>query len=100
MQAGSREFISVLASIYADGTALPAALIYKGPTNSLQDTWMQDVGPDDEVFFTSSSNGWSSNEFGLDYLTKVLDPLTKAKAKRSKRLLIVDGHSSHVKMAF
>jgi hypothetical protein len=35
IQDGSREFISLLATICADGTALPAAFIYKGPTNSL-----------------------------------------------------------------
>ena len=37
-QDGSREFISLLASICADGTALPPALIYKGASGDLQDT--------------------------------------------------------------
>jgi hypothetical protein len=34
-QDGSREFISLLASICADGTALPPALIYKGALRDL-----------------------------------------------------------------
>lgn len=34
-QDGSREFISLLATICADGTKLPPALIYKGKTASL-----------------------------------------------------------------
>jgi hypothetical protein len=35
-QDGSREFISLLACIYADGTALPPALIYQGASNDLR----------------------------------------------------------------
>ena len=35
---GSIEFISLLACICADGTALPPALIYKGDSLYLQDT--------------------------------------------------------------
>ena len=38
---GSREFISLLACISADGTALPPSLIYKGDSGSLQDTWLE-----------------------------------------------------------
>jgi hypothetical protein len=34
-QDGSREFISLLASIYADGTKLLLALIYKGKSKDL-----------------------------------------------------------------
>jgi hypothetical protein len=95
----SREFISLLATICADGTKLPLALIYKGKTGSLQDIWLDDIG-DEDVYFIASPKGWSSNQFGLDYLKQVFDSHTRAKAGRSKRLLIVDGHSSHVNIAF
>jgi hypothetical protein len=37
-QDGSREFISLLACICADGTFLPLALIYKGDLADLQDS--------------------------------------------------------------
>jgi hypothetical protein len=37
-QDGSREFISLLASICADGTKIPLALIYKGVSRDLQDS--------------------------------------------------------------
>jgi hypothetical protein len=36
----------------------------------------------------------------LEWLIKVFDPYTCVKAERSRRLLIVDGHSSYVNMAF
>jgi DDE superfamily endonuclease len=99
-QDGSREFISLLASICADGTALPPALIYKGASGDLQDSWLEDLNEKDQAFFASSANGWSSNAFGLAYLLQVFDPSTRAKAGRRRRLLIVDGHSSHVNLEF
>jgi hypothetical protein len=34
-QDGSREFISLLTSIYADSTKIPPALIYKGASRDL-----------------------------------------------------------------
>ena len=77
-QDGSREFISLLASICADGTALPPALIYKGASGDLQDTWLEDMNEKDQAFFASSANGWSSNAFGLAYLLQVFDPSTSA----------------------
>jgi len=99
-QDGSREFISLLASICADGTKIPPALIYKGKSGDLQSTWLDDLQEKEHAFFASSANGWSSNAFGLAYLTQVFDPCTRAKAGRGRRLLIVDGHSSHVNMEF
>jgi hypothetical protein len=56
-QDSSREFISLLASICTDGTALPPALIYKGASGDLQDTWLEDMNEKDQVFFASSANG-------------------------------------------
>ena len=37
-QDGSREFVSLLTCICADGSALPPALIYAGKSGDLQDT--------------------------------------------------------------
>ena len=101
-QDGSREFISLLAFICADGTAGPPALIYKGTSGDLQNTWVGDVTSNDEAYFRSSSMGWSSNDFGLEWLEKGFDSHIRKKSKKYHcwRLLIVDGHSSHVNMTF
>ena len=56
-QDGSREFISLLACICANGTALPPALIYRGDSKTLQDTWLEDWSVDQQAFFAVSSNG-------------------------------------------
>lgn len=98
-QDGSREFISLLACISAIGAVLPPALIYKGDS-SLHDTWLEDWVPGDIAHFAVSSNGWSSNAFGLHWLETIFQRYTSEIAKRSRRLLIVDGHSSHVNLQF
>ena len=97
---GSREFISLLACISADGTALPPSLIYKGESGSLQDTWLEDWVPNQQAHFAGSPNGWSCNALGLNWLQTVFDRYTCTKAGNRRRLLVVDVHSSHVSMAF
>jgi hypothetical protein len=95
-----REFISLLAIIYADSTKILPALIYKGKTNFLQDTWTIDMR-EKEVYFSVSTNRWSSNKFRIVYLTQVFDPYTCAKTgPRGTRLLIIDRHSSHINLVF
>ena len=99
---GSREFITLIASICADGSSIPPALIYKGESKDLQDSWLDDFDEHaHRVFFASSKNGWSDDELGLEWLQRVFDRTTKEKVTaRDRRLLIVDGHSSHINMNF
>jgi hypothetical protein len=56
-QNGNREFISLIASIYADGSHLTPALIYQDASYDFQNIWLDDFGHiQDEVFFVSSEN--------------------------------------------
>jgi hypothetical protein len=99
-QDGSREFISLLATICANGSKLPLALIYQGKSGDLMDSWFDELEDIDKAFFASSKNGWSCNEFELNYLTQIFDLATRQKAGRGRRLLIVDGYSSYVNFEF
>jgi hypothetical protein len=99
-QDGNREFITLLACICADATYLPPSLIYKGESGTMQDTWLEDFKEKDSAYFSTSPNGWSCNELGANWLINVFDRHTKEKAKNRRRLLIVDGHSSHLNMNF
>src|ERR1700754_3292381 len=100
-QDGSREFISLLAAICADGTTLPPALIYQGESNDLQDTWLEDFdGSSEEAYFSVSKKGWTNEELGFSWLSKIFEPRTRAKSENAYRLLLVDGHSSHVNLRF
>jgi hypothetical protein len=101
IQDGSREWITVLACVGADGTALPPGLVFQGANGNIQSTWVQDINPEQHnVFVTSSPSGWSNNEIGLAWLEQVFDRNTKEKARRNWRLLILDGHGSHVTLEF
>lgn len=44
-QDGNREWITIVATICADGTSLPPALIYKAISGDLQDIRLQDYDP-------------------------------------------------------
>jgi hypothetical protein len=66
-QDGSREFISLLACIYIDGSWLLLALIYKGKSHNIQDSWVDELTTD-TAYFASSNNRWSCNKLRLDWL--------------------------------
>jgi hypothetical protein len=99
-QDGNREFISILACISAIGKWIPPLLIYKGESGDLMTSWVDEVKTDSKAHFTVSSNGWSNNAIGLMWLKTVFQRYTIPARATQKRLLIVDGHSSHVNMAF
>lgn len=96
----SWEFLTLLACICGDGTKLPLALIYQGESADLLDTWVEDFNEGDEVYFAATLNGWSCDSLGLQWLQKVFYPHTKNKAGNRRRLLIVDGHLSHINLKF
>jgi hypothetical protein len=97
---GNREFISCLACISAFGKSIPPILVYKGLSNDLRDTWVKDVDKDAGVHFASTKNRWSNNALGLHWLQKHFKQFTKPKGDCIRRLLLVDGHSSHVNIEF
>lgn len=99
-QDGNREFISLLACISADGTAIPPGLIYQGESGDLQDVWLEDFDDSEKAYFGVSGKGWTNEELGMSWLRDVFEPNTKEKAGNHRRLLLVDGHSSHVNLQF
>ena len=91
-QDGSREFISLLFCICADGIVLPPAL-YQGASGDLQNSWLQDFNAFSEAaYFTASIKGWTNEKLGLDCLQRVFNRHTMEKAGNAKRMLIFDGH--------
>jgi hypothetical protein len=102
-QDGSRSWITFLACISQDMTSLPPFLIYQGKAGQVQDSWLTEFDPEHQsAFFTTSETGWTNHELGREWLIGVFDRFTKAKARngRDYRLLITDGHSSHINMDF
>jgi hypothetical protein len=81
IQDGSREWITLLACICADGSSLEPALIYQSTSGSIQDSWLQALNHEThQIRISSSSSGWTNNNIGLAWLKQVFDCGTKAKA--------------------
>lgn len=96
LQDGNREWITILACICADGSALDPAVIFEGQ-GAIRNAWIHDVEVGKhQAFFATSPSGWTNNDLGLAWLEQVFDRLTKSKARSSYRILILDGHGSHL----
>jgi hypothetical protein len=53
-----------------------------------------------QVFVANSTSGWTNNDIGLAWLEQLFEHYTKQKARRQWRLLLVDGHGSHLTRKF
>jgi len=102
IQDGSREFLTLIACVNALGDRLPPSLIYKSQSGDLQTTWLDDFDeqdPSKRAYFAASEKGWTSNIHGRNWLER-FEQETGPKSIGQRRLLILDGHSSHVDMLF
>jgi hypothetical protein len=74
IQDGNQEWITVLACICADGSALDPALIYQSAGETIQDTWLEDYNPQiHRVHISSSPSGWTSDRLGFQWVSQVFD---------------------------
>ena len=91
--------VTVLEGICADGTSLSRILIYKA--HSTKVAWVDKNGPAD-VIIGHSAHGWTDNTKGLGYLQTHFGPRSSsaAKAEGKWRMIIFDGHESHVSWDF
>jgi hypothetical protein len=100
IQDGNREWITLIACVCADGSALPPALVYEGKSG-IQSSWVEGIeAGQHDVFIGNSPSGWSNNDLGLAWLEQVFERHTTPKTTRGWRLLIVDGHGSHLTREF
>jgi transposase-like protein len=90
------EWVSIIECISALGVKLPPLIIFKGKSIQLQ--WFNPSELPD-WYFTTSTNGWTSNEIGMKWLESVFIPKTACQAG-DYRLLVLDGHGSHVSTDF
>jgi hypothetical protein len=67
-QDGNREFISLRACICAYQTFLPPTLIYKGESNDLQSSWVEDLEENEVAYFAATESGWTSDSLGVQWL--------------------------------
>jgi hypothetical protein len=96
LQPGNREWVTSIECTGASGFSLPPMVIFKG--KHFIAGWADGVPKD--WHFEVSPNGWTSDEIGLRWLAKVFLPLTFSRRKGKYRLLILDGHGSHLTPGF
>lgn len=88
-----QEWITAIECVSASGRALPPLLIFKAKyTNT---AWIPPRAPPDWRFSTSQS-GWTSDSHAYEWLTTVFQPATMPDDPSTRRLLIMDGHGSHI----
>jgi hypothetical protein len=94
---GKQEWVTDIECINAAGEALAPLIIFKGTT--MNSRWLNKQSPEGWNF-AISKNGWTSNDLGLVWLKEVFDRQTSAMAAGRRRLLIADGHGSHIRADF
>jgi DDE superfamily endonuclease len=91
-----REWVSTIECISAVGNKINPVVIFKGQT--LQSTWFT-PGKTPDYFYTCSEKGWTSNDIGIRWLKDAFLPTTDP-GNGIPRLLLLDGHGSHVSVEF
>jgi hypothetical protein len=92
VQPGSREWITVIQAINAEGRAIPPFIIGAGQYHLAN--WYRESNLPGDWATATSQNGWTDNEIGLEWL-KHFDRCTSKRSNSRYRLLILDGHESH-----
>ena len=94
---GCQEWITVIECVCANGTDIPLFIILKG--DNFVANWIPYDAPSGWKF-SNNSKGWTSNEHGMAWLTRCFNPHTIDKANGWTRLLVCDGHDSHISVEF
>jgi hypothetical protein len=96
----SREWVSIIECISATGKALAPYFIFKGQVvlQRWEDTLELCFGRDWKCGV--SENGWTDNFHGIQWLRKAFEPSTRPSKASEYRLLILDGHGSHLQADF
>ena len=87
----SRENITVVACVSADGNAMPPFVIAKGKTHKSLSQFKRDEAPEGSIF-TYTEKAWMNDSIGTEWFTKVF---LKHCGDSRPVLLILDGHHSH-----
>lgn len=97
IQPGDRQWTTVIETICARGDALPPFIILSG--KRLQASWYTKTGIPSDWTIGASENGWTNDEMTMLWLQS-FEKLTRARTVGMKRLLVLDGHGSHITVQF
>ena len=92
----NREWVTVIENISAAGEHTKPLVIFKG--KSVQNAWFPSNTPD--WLYTTSSNGWTSNEIGINWLKNIFLSETRPQSANTYRLLLLDNYGSYLTAEF
>lgn len=93
VHSGNRRLVTTIEFVSSRGKRFRPMIIFQGA--KIQKQWVENWS---EPIYAHSEKGWTDDEHGVSWLEKSFDPQTKDIGGR--RLLFVDGHTSHVSAAF
>lgn len=97
VQPGNREWVTAIEAISACGYLVPPLIIFEAIMH--QEAWYKTGIPGDWSIGVSP-NGWTNDKIGLFWLKEVFDRYTRSRTVGRYRLLVFDGHGSHVTPEF
>ncbi|EED14731.1 pogo transposable element, putative [Talaromyces stipitatus ATCC 10500] len=97
LQPGNREWVTAIEAVNSTGWALPSYVIFKA-TTFYQQGWFETLPQDWRLDI--SKNGWTTDDIGIRWLQKHFIPHTTSRTKGRYRMLILDGHGSHLTPQF
>jgi hypothetical protein len=96
-QPGNREWVTVIQGVGALGYCVPPFIIVAGKFHLA--SWYEDSALPHDWVIATSSNGWTTNERGLEWIQH-FDQHTRSRTAGKYRLLVLDGHESHHSVDF
>jgi hypothetical protein len=91
--------VSIIECISAGGQTLPPLVIFAG--KHVQQQWFPDAEERyADWYFGASPKGWTNDDIAVRWLKGVFVPFTKPENPEEWRLLILDGHKSHITPLF
>ncbi|KAF6528378.1 hypothetical protein HZS61_008699 [Fusarium oxysporum f. sp. conglutinans] len=94
----SRTWTTFIEAVTADGRLLKPGIIFKG--KELQQQWFIDeLRGISDWYYITSDNGWTDNHIAVEWLKEVYLPQTQPADESDARLIILDGHGSHVSVS-
>ncbi|EED18891.1 pogo transposable element, putative [Talaromyces stipitatus ATCC 10500] len=97
LQPGNREWVTAIEATNSTGWALPSYVIFKAKQYTRLG-WFEDLPSDWRI--NISENGWTTDKIGLEWLKIHFIPLTNGRTMGNYRMLILDGHGSHLTAEF
>jgi hypothetical protein len=97
VQPGNREWATAVECINGEGWCLPPFLVVQGAYHLAN--WYTECDLPLDWVIKPTSNGWTDNETGLEWI-KHFDKHTRSRTKGIYRMVVLDGHESHLSAEF